>query len=349
MTATVQPYQPPSTRPASIGQQTAVEQSRAIAEVQAAVVVAQQIPRDIQRAVAEMQESCSRLAMAKQAFYQVPNRGNGPSVHLLRELARIWGNVQHGTHELARDDDKGESEIQAFAWDVQTNTRTSRTFVVPHERMKGKGRQQLTDLGDIQNNNNNVGARAVRECISNVLPRWFTEEAQNRCHATLEHGEGKPLAQRVTEMLGAFKGIGITESQIETKLAKKRGQWDAGDIAQLGIAYTSITRDGYDKDEMFPPVNAGVSADDIAASSKRKPKAEPAQQEIPADVLMVSAEQIAELTELLTRAAGEDLATQADFLAAWRKGRGNEEPLDGVGDLSADEAEALLVDLKGGK
>jgi hypothetical protein len=271
-------YQPPAPMPRNgIGQQTAVEQSRAIAEVQAAVVVAQQIPRNIQRAVAEMQESCGRLAMAEQAFYQVPNRGTGASVHLMRELARIWGNVQHGTHELSRDDIRGESEVQAFAWDVQTNTRTSRTFVVPHEKMKGKVREQLTNLGDIQNNNNNVGARAVRECISNVLPRWFTEDAQNRCHQTLEHGEGEPLDARITKMLGGFKGIGITQTQIETKLDKKRGQWDAGDVAQMGIAYTSITRDGFDKDEMFPPISGGVTAEAIKAAPQGKSTPQPSE------------------------------------------------------------------------
>ena len=78
---------------ANLTQATAIEQARAVAEVQAAVTVAQAIPRDVQRAVAEMRDACGRLALAQRAFYSVPNRGNGPTVHLARELARIWGNI----------------------------------------------------------------------------------------------------------------------------------------------------------------------------------------------------------------------------------------------------------------
>ncbi|WP_181048876.1 hypothetical protein [Mycobacterium kansasii] len=270
MTA-VQEYRPLNGTPASrVSQATAIEQSRAVAEVQAAVIVAQNVPRDIQRAIAEMRESCGRMAMAEQAFYQVPNRGTGPSVHLMRELARIWGNIEHGSHELRRD--AAVSEVQAFAWDKQTNTRTSRTFIAPHERMKGGGRQRLTDLGDIQNNNNNVAARAVRECISNVLPRWFTEEAQNVCRRTLEHGEGEPLDQRIERMVKAFHDIGVTQRQIESRVGKSRGQWGPGDVAQMGIVYTSITRDGYSKEEVFPPVQAGTVDElvgDTAARAKK--------------------------------------------------------------------------------
>lgn len=258
MTSTIQRFEAASQRPA-VSQATAIEQSRAVAEVQAAVIVAQNVPRDMQRAIAEMRESCGRMAMAEQAFYAVPNRGTGASVHLARELARIWGNIEHGSHELRREDDAGMSEVQAFAWDKQTNTRTSRTFIAPHERMKAGARQRLTDLGDIQNNNNNVAARAVRECILNVLPRWFTEEAQNICHNTLENGEGKPLSQRIDEMVGAFAGIGISQKQLEAKVEKKLGQFDASDVAQMGIVYTSITRDGISKNEAFPPIEETVA------------------------------------------------------------------------------------------
>src|SRR5574340_597234 len=90
---------PAAAQPRHTTQAAAVEQSRAIAEVQAAVVVAQQCPRDMSRAEGEMRDTCGRLAVAQRAFYRVPNRGSGPSVHLARELARIWGNVQYRSEE----------------------------------------------------------------------------------------------------------------------------------------------------------------------------------------------------------------------------------------------------------
>ncbi len=256
------------------GQVTRVEQARAVAEVQAAVYVAQQNPRSLMRAEADMRDVCTRMSMASRAFYSVPNRGTGPSVHLLRELARIWQNVQYGVHELARDDDRGESEIQAWAWDTESNVRSSRTFVVPHARMKGKDRQRLTDLNDIYLANQNIGARAVRECIATVLPTWFTESAQDLCRATLEKGEGVPLGDRISAMLKAFSPLGITQTQLEDRTGRRRAQWTPGDVAQLAIDFKSITRDGIDKDELFPP--ARVAVDDIPGRTAPADKAQPA-------------------------------------------------------------------------
>ena len=162
---------------ANLTQATAIEQARAVAEVQAAVTVAQARPRDTQRAIAEMRDTCGRMAMASRAFYSVPNRGNGPTVHLARELARIWGNLDYSVRELRRDDEAGESEVMAVAWDQQANVRSSRSFIAPHAKMKGRERVKLVDLDDVYRSNQNTGAKAVRECILAVLPRWFVEEA----------------------------------------------------------------------------------------------------------------------------------------------------------------------------
>lgn len=241
--------------PQRIGQATAVEQSRAVAEVAAAVQVAQQCPRDIRRAWADMEAACDRLGLAERAFYSVPNRGGSkPSVHLARELARIWGNLDYGVHELSRNDERGMSEVRAFAWDQQTNVRSSRTLQVPHARMKGRSRQALTDLGDVYLNNQNVGARAVRECIFSALPADFVGEAQDICRRTIERGDGKPLVERIAEMVAGFKSaLGVTVPQIETRLGRKRGQWTAADVADLRVVFSSIQRRETTVDDEFPP------------------------------------------------------------------------------------------------
>jgi hypothetical protein len=279
---------------AVISQATAIEQSRAIAEVQAAVVVAQNCPRSMTDAEAEMEYVCGRLDMAEQAFYQVTNRGTGPSVHLARELARIWGNVDYGVKELHRSDDNRESEILAYSWDVQKNTRSSRTFIVPHQRMKAGLRVDLTDLQDIYLNNQNIGARAVRETIFTILPRWFTEKAQNICHTTLEHGEGEPLQDRIAKMVSWFAdSFGISVGQLETRVGKPRGQWDPSDVAQFKIAGQSIQRGEAQQAELFPPAsNASTTADEIATASdeqkpkrQRKPKAQTAREELEAQAV----------------------------------------------------------------
>lgn len=237
----------------AVTQATAVEQSRAVAEVLAAVQVAQQCPRDIQRAWADMQAACDRLGLASRAFYAVPNRGTGPSVHLARELARIWGNMDYGVHELHRDDLRGMSEIRAYAWDQQTNMRSSRTFQVPHARMAGRERKPLTDLQDIYLSNQNIGARAVRETILAALPADFVEEAKDRCRRTIERGDGKPLVDRIASLVTAYAGIGVKVPQIEKRAGRKRGQWTASDIAELGVVFRSIERHETTINDEFPP------------------------------------------------------------------------------------------------
>lgn len=283
-------------RPTAISQQTAVEQARAVAEVQAAVLVAQQIPRNLARAIDEMRQACQDMTLAQRAFYTVPKRGTGPSVHLARELARIWGNLDYGVRELRRDDEAGESEIQAFAWDQEKNTRPTRSFVVPHARMKDGKRQRLTDLGDIYLSNQNIGARAVRECIFSVLPLRFVEEAQDICRRTLENGGGEPLEDRVGRMVGGFEGIGVTVDQLEEKIGRKRARWTAQDVADMGILYTSITRDGIDRDGEFPPKVVSTAEIEAAAAQIEEQQttvSEPAEEAPAGDVTLNTSSSLA--------------------------------------------------------
>lgn len=260
--------------PAHLGQGTAIEQSRAVAEVQAMVVVAQQRPRNIQTAVAEMRQSCALETMAERAFYRY-KRGtsqvSGPTVQLMRELARCFGNVTYGIAELRRDDAAGMSEMQAYAWDLQTNTRAAQIFVVPHMRDKKGGPEKLTDLRDIYESTANNGARRLREAIRAVLPPWFVEEAIERCNQTLRDGGGKPLPQRIADAVKLFGDRGVTVGQIETKLGRKQTEWNEHDVAQLVVIYKSIDRGEVSIADEFPPEK--VTAAEIkanASGSKRQ-------------------------------------------------------------------------------
>ncbi len=246
----------PVAAPSHVGQGTAIEQSRAVAEVQAAVVVAQQCPRSITAAQAAMRESCAQNGLAERAFYRYSRGGSavtGPSVHLARELARCWGNVQYGIAELRRDDAGAYSEMQAWAWDVQTNTRSAQIFVVPHKRDTKDGAKTLVDMRDIYENNANQGARRLREAIFSILPPWFVEDAKDRCSATLKDGGGKPLPQRIADAVKAFDTLGVTVDQLERKLDRRSDRWTEHDVAQLTVTYRSLQRGEVTRDEEFPP------------------------------------------------------------------------------------------------
>ncbi|GAA2838140.1 hypothetical protein RMN57_12980 [Kitasatospora sp. CM 4170] len=267
MSNPVEQYMPQA--PARIGQGTAVEQSRAVAEVQAAIVVAQQCPRNLSAAVAEMRQSCQNYTLAQRSTFRF-SRGsgtvNGPSIHLARELARCWGNIQYGLTELRRDDAAGESEMQAWAWDVQTNTRNSSTFIVPHKRDTKDGARVLTDMRDIYENNANNGARRVREAIFAVLPAWYIEEAKTLCAQALKNGGGQPLAQRIADARAAYEAVGVTVDQLEQKVTRPVDKWTDHDVAQLQVIYNSIDRGEVTRDEEFPPPR--VTAEEIAEASQ---------------------------------------------------------------------------------
>lgn len=252
---------------------TMIEQSRAIAEVQAMVIVAQQAPRKTAAAIEAMRESCAQPFLAQRAFFRFPRGGatvTGATVHLARELARCWGNIAYGVTELRRDDIKGVSEMQAYAWDVQTNTRNAVIFIVPHIRDKKGGAERLTDMRDIYENAANMGARRVRECIYAVLPVWFRQEAEEIARATLAgNNGGKPLAQRIIDAANAFGNLGVTVDQLETKLGVKRENWTGPDIAQLEIIYGSIQRHEISVKDEFPPRR--TTADDVLGDQTPPP------------------------------------------------------------------------------
>ncbi len=253
--------------PSRLGQATAVEQSRAIAEVQAAIVVAQQCPRDIIRAERAMRQSCGQKALAERAFYRYPRGGetvSGPSVQLARELARCFGNVQYGVAELRRDDGYGQSEMLAFAWDVETNTRASSTFINPHKRDTRKGVRVLTDMRDIYENNANNGARRLREMIFSILPAWFTEDATAACYETIAADDsGVPVADRVARAIEGFASRKVTAAQLEQKLGAPSAKWTPHDLAQLSVIYRSIMRGEIRAEDEFPAAAQRVTAADI--------------------------------------------------------------------------------------
>jgi hypothetical protein len=263
-------------------QATAVEQARAIAEVAAAVRVAQDFPRDVPRAVIRMQEACAQRALADRAFYSLPRAGGrveGSTVHLARQLAACWGNLDYGIRELRRDDDAGESEMQAWAWDQESNVRSSRSFVVPHARMKGSGaqkkREALTDLGDIANNNNSVAARAVRETIFTILPVWYVTDAEERCRAALNGAGGDaPMAQQIAEMVSTFETrAGVTKGQLEAYLALPTSEWTPQTLGALRILGGEIARGEKRVEDEFPRADTDVtsrrvSADDLTTTQE---------------------------------------------------------------------------------
>ena len=219
----------------------AIEASRAIAEAQGKLVIAKRFPRDEVQAYAKAMEACQRPTMAEKAFYSFPRGGQtveGPTIRFAEELARCWGNIDYGIKELSQDE--GKSEMQAYAWDLETNAQSIQNFTNPHQREVGKKMQTLTSLRDIYENNANMATRRLRSRILAILPSWFVEDAIAECKKTLAGQNETPLVDRVKKMVVQFAKLGVTQEQIENRLKRKIDTMNADDFVEYIGIYNAI-------------------------------------------------------------------------------------------------------------
>lgn len=219
----------------------AIEASRAIAEAQGKLVIAKRFPRDEVQAYAKAMEACQRPTMAEKAFYSFPRGGKTvkkPSIRLAEELARCWGNVDYGIKELSQEE--GKSEMQAYAWDLETNTQSVQNFTNLHQREANGKMQRLTSQRDIYENNANMATRRMRSRILAVLPSWLVEEAVAECERTLAGRSETPLVDRVKKMVVQFAKLGVTQEQIEKRLKRKIDTMNADDFVEYIGIYNAI-------------------------------------------------------------------------------------------------------------
>lgn len=219
----------------------AIEASRAIAEAQGKLVIAKKFPRNEVQAYAKAMEACQRPTMAEKAFYSFPRGGQtveGPTIRFAEELARCWGNIDYGIKELSQDDKK--SEMQAYAWDLETNAQSVQNFTNPHKREVGKKMQELTSQRDIYENNANMATRRLRSRILAILPSWFVEDCIEECKRTLAGKNDIPLIDRVKKMVVQFAKLGVTQKQIESRLKRKIDTMTADDFVEYVGIYNAI-------------------------------------------------------------------------------------------------------------
>lgn len=219
----------------------AIEASRAIAEAQGKLVIAKRFPRNEVEAYAKAMEACQRPSMAQKAFYSFPRGGQtveGPTIRFAEELARCWGNIDYGIKELSQDD--GKSEMQAYAWDLETNAQSVQNFTNPHQREQGKKMVSLTSQRDIYENNANMATRRLRSRILAILPSWFVEDAIEECKRTLAGRNDIPLIDRVKKMVVTFAKIGVSQEQLERRLKKKVENMTADDFVEYTGIYNAI-------------------------------------------------------------------------------------------------------------
>lgn len=220
-----------------------VEQARAVAEAQGAMVIAKKFPRDPIAAMDRILNACARPTLAEGALYTYARGGtdiSGPSIRLAEALAQNWGNIQFGVRELEQRD--GASTVEAFAWDVETNTRQVKTFQIKHERHTRSGVKNLSDPRDVYELVANQGARRLRACILGIIPGDVVEAASKACETTLKT-KAEVTPERIQSLLEKFAEYKVTKEHIEKRIQRRIEAMTPALMVGLGKIYNSM-KDG---------------------------------------------------------------------------------------------------------
>lgn len=194
--------------------------------------------------------ACQRPGLAESALYSYARGGTaitGPSIRLAEAIAQQWGNLQFGIRELEQR--AGESTVEAYAWDIETNTRQSKVFQVRHKRFtkQQKDGYDLKDPRDIYELVANQGARRLRSCILGVIPGDIVEAAVNQCEQTLK-AKADISPDAINKMVVAFEAFHVSKPQLEARIQRKIESITAAQVIALRKIYNSM-KDGMSKAE----------------------------------------------------------------------------------------------------
>lgn len=244
----------------AISSASRTQESRAMAEIQAAILMAKHSPRNESQSFINIIEACKRPMLAESAQYAYPRGGTlvkGPSIRLAEVLARSWGNLRVGITITTQDSDK--TEARAYAFDMQTNYMIDQDFVVPHKRTTKKGVTKLTDERDIRELVQNIGSRYLRGCILRLIPGDVVESALEQVEKTLLSSD-VPITEQIRKMVVAFDELGVKVEHLEARLGHNLDATIPTEILTLKSIYRSI-KDGMADRSQFFDIKSKVSED----------------------------------------------------------------------------------------
>jgi len=266
---------------------TEMMMNRQAQEVQAAMIVAKKFPRDESEAYNRILIACQRQTLAIDALYSYPRGGTkveGPSIRMAEVLAQNWGNIDYGIVELEQKN--GESQVMAYAWDLETNTRQTKIFSVPHKRFTRNGSKKLEDPRDIYEMVANQGARRLRACILGIIPGDVIDKAVEQCKMTVKNNLVAPLKDLIRDMLKMFKDkFSVSKEHIEEYFGFKVEAFTANEYNKLISIGKSIQDGMSSREDWFKIKNESSVPNTFKKDEVKKEVVEtpPAPQESPVD------------------------------------------------------------------
>lgn len=214
-------------------------------EIEGSLVMAKRFPRNEDECFRRLMRSCKRRGLAERAEYSFP-RGNttvvGPTIYLLREAARIWGNIRFGA-DVIRDDDESRT-LRCWAWDLESNARSSQdvTFgkLVQRKQRGGETAWVKPDERDLRELTNKFAAVTLRSCLRDVLPSDLIDDARGEAYETLRSEAAKNPDEERKRLIYAFDRLNVSVPELERHLGHAVGTCSPEELANLRRIWKSI-------------------------------------------------------------------------------------------------------------
>jgi hypothetical protein len=224
---------------------TSIEAQKGFAEVQFSMMMARKFPRDEIACIDKIINACTRQGMAESAVYSYSKGGTeitGPTIRLAEMIAQNWDHLHFGWTMIAGN---GQTEVIAYAWDLQTGVRIPLSFTVKHWRDTRSGGYMLKDEREIYELCANQAARRLRKCILTLIPVDVVDAALDQCDLTLK-AHVEITKDTIKTMLDRFLEFGVSKEMIEKRIQRRIDTIQPAQFIGLRKIYNSI-KDGMSK------------------------------------------------------------------------------------------------------
>lgn len=223
-------------------------------EIQSAITVAQQIKRNEDQVYQQfVYGSCHRIGMSLIAEYSfkrgkikdengkwVDNIIHGPSIKLVRELTRLWGNIRYGAIPIAEN--SLTRQILAYGWDLQTNTWIQQG-VLFRKLVEKKDGWVEPDERELRELTNRYASIAIRNCLEKgLLPPDFLDDGRDECKVTLRKAmtDKDKLPHIKKRIIAGFSNVNVPVVELEAYLGHSLDTCSPAELETIRGIYVAI-------------------------------------------------------------------------------------------------------------
>jgi hypothetical protein len=187
---------------------------RAEIKEKAKYALARQFPRNEEVSKKRILEAVKLPEFAESCYYSYPRANReiyGGSIKLATEMARIFGNIDIDRIIVNAESEGDTRTLKVYVTDLETNFHSSgeATFKKLIQRKIGIRTEWIQpDERDLRELTNRHFALLTRNCIFDIIPRWFTnmvvEKARETVKKYVKKADIKVLREKVLREFGSM-------------------------------------------------------------------------------------------------------------------------------------------------